>query len=83
MVPGSCPARLPGAALRLTSTLGATTPDPSSAPVSAAVLGNHVVVYILQHDSRGYFFVFRGTELALTARAEELRCMAGSLHFKK
>jgi hypothetical protein len=72
----------PGAALRLTTTFAGATPLASAAP-PAAVLGNHVVVYILQHDSRGYFFVFRGTERALAARSEELRCMVGSLHFKK
>ena len=72
----------PGAALRLTTTFASSAPGASASPPAAA-LGDHVVVYILQHDSRGYFFVYRGTERALTARAEELRCIVGSLHFGK
>jgi hypothetical protein len=72
----------PGAALRLTTTFAGATPLSSAAPPTA-VLGDHVVVYILQHDSRGYFFVFRGTERALAARSEEMRCVVGSLHYKK
>jgi hypothetical protein len=73
----------PGTALRLTATFASPASTAAGVAPAVAALGNHVVVYILEHDSRGYFFVFRGTAEALERRAEELRCLVGSLHFKK
>jgi hypothetical protein len=73
----------PGSALRLTATLASPASSAGGVSPAVAALGSPVVVHILEHDSRGYFFVFRGTADALGRRAEELRCTVGSLHFKK